>query len=73
MLKMNMKIKEKRITKNISAHTSPEQMFYIIPTLCTNMLDMSEFGGALGKWSWRYLIAIKWFKWSVGISFKKRK
>jgi hypothetical protein len=62
-----MEIRGYNITKNISLHTSPEEMFYIIPTVCTRKLDLRQ------DFSWiAYILAIKWLNFSVGIRYVKR-
>jgi hypothetical protein len=62
-----MIIRDLNITKSISLHTSPENMFYIIPTLCTHKLDMRQGFSFIS-----YLLAIKWLNFSVGIRYTKR-
>ena len=68
-----MKIRNKNITKNIWVSLGPENMFYLVPTLCFHKLDLShkEYLPTTIKPYINYLIAIKWLKGSIGINFKR--
>ena len=66
-----MKIRNKNITKNIWVSLGPENMFYLVPTLCFHKLDLSHKEYLLTKPYISYLIAIKWLKGSIGINFKR--